>query len=291
MAGSSRGRVLVAGASGVLGRQLVSQFKRRGWWVRTLCRLAGAAPEGTDEHRVADIRNTEAMRAACDGVDTVFSTVGASLSMSPMLWSPDFRAIDYRGNLNLLTAAKAAGVTRFGYASVFRTPDLIHLSYIRAHIEFEDALQDSGLAYSILQPTGYFSAFSVIPRIVRYGVAPLIGDGSARTNPIHEADLAEACVNAIEAGEAVVPIGGPDIFTRQEVFDIAFAAAHKKPRYVKLPRFVMGINRLMITPFDPRLSQVLAFFERVNTTDIVAPPFGTHRLPAYLKAELEHAKS
>lgn len=286
MTTTTPGRMLVAGASGTLGRHLTRVFKARGWWVRTLCRSHAPAPEGSDDHHVADVRDTAAMRAACEGIDAVFSAVGASITMAPRPWSPDFRAIDYRGNLALLQAAREAGVGRFGYASVFRTPALRNLEYVRAHVDFEDALQDSGLAYTIVQPTGYFSAFSVIPRIVRYGIAPLIGDGSARTNPIHEADLAEVCANALEAGEAIVPVGGPDIFTRQEVFDMAFAASQKKPRYVPLPAFVMGVNRLLIAPFDPRLSQLLAFFERVSTTDIVAPPFGNHRLPAYLKAEV-----
>ncbi|MEZ4700060.1 MAG: NAD(P)H-binding protein [Rhodothermales bacterium] len=291
MTGTTKGRILIAGASGTLGGHLTREFTSRGWWVRTLSRTAGPAPESSDDHRVADIRDGRAVREACEGVDTVFSAVGASLSMAPKLWSPDFHTVDFKGNLSLLTAARQAGVRHFGYASVFRKPELRHLAYVKAHTDFEDALQDSGLAYSIVQPTGYFSAFSVIPRIVRYGIAPLIGDGSARTNPIHEADLAAVCANAIEAGEAVVPVGGPDIFTRQEVFDLAFTASRQKPRYVQLPRFVMGANRLLIAPFDPRLSQLLAFFERVSTTDIVAPPFGTHRLPAYLKAEVARVRS
>jgi uncharacterized protein YbjT (DUF2867 family) len=290
MSGTSKKRVLVAGASGALGRHLVRAFKARGWWVRSLCRSAPRI-EGADDHRAADVRDAGAMYAACEGMEAVYSAVGASISMAPRPGSPDFWAIDFEGNRTLLAAAREAGVGRFGYASVYRKAELLDLDYIGAHVAFEDVLQDSGLVYSIVQPTGFFSAFSVIPRIAKCGVAPLIGDGSARTNPIHEADLAEVCVNALEAGTAIVPVGGPDIFTRQEVFDMAFHAWHRKPRYVQLPRLVMRVNRMAIAPFDRRLSQLLAFFERVNTTDIVAPPYGLHRLPAFLKAEIAHARS
>ena len=70
-------RVLVAGATGHLGRQLVAQLHERGRRVRVLIRRAGqAALPQAAEVFTGQVTDPATLRGVADGIDTVFSTVG-----------------------------------------------------------------------------------------------------------------------------------------------------------------------------------------------------------------------
>jgi len=79
--------VLVAGATGYLGRFVVQEFKRRGYWVRALARkperlaepgpfLAPAVRDQIDDLFVGQVTQPETLAGLCDGIDVVFSSVG-----------------------------------------------------------------------------------------------------------------------------------------------------------------------------------------------------------------------
>jgi uncharacterized protein YbjT (DUF2867 family) len=74
--------------------------------------------------------------------------------------------------------------------SVFNGPNLRHLDIVRAHEDFVDVLKASGLDYSVIRPTGFFSDMSEFYKMARRGRVYLLGRGNNRVNPIHGADLA-----------------------------------------------------------------------------------------------------
>ena len=72
--------VLVAGANGALGRAVVAAAKRRGFRVRALVRRAFSPAElGADEVALADPLRGIGLDAAFQGVERVFSALGASV--------------------------------------------------------------------------------------------------------------------------------------------------------------------------------------------------------------------
>jgi uncharacterized protein YbjT (DUF2867 family) len=75
--------VLVAGATGHLGREVVGELQRRGHRVRVLVRRKNS--EATDtgfETIVADLTKPESLQGVCDGRDWVFSCAGASMDVN-----------------------------------------------------------------------------------------------------------------------------------------------------------------------------------------------------------------
>ncbi len=127
----------------------------------------------------------------------MFSALGASVLPSMAKGWRSYASLDTPANMNLVTAARTAGVRRFVYVSVANHRRLGHLHYVLAHERVVEALRDSGLEYTVVRPTGFFSAFATLIPMARRGPVPLIGDGSARTNPIHDDELAAVCVRAI----------------------------------------------------------------------------------------------
>jgi len=75
---------------------------------------------------------------------------------------------------------------------------LRHLDYVRAHEQFVDALIASTLDHTIVRANGFFSSYLDLLEAARRGPVVMFGNGQARSNPIHEAELAAACVDAIE---------------------------------------------------------------------------------------------
>jgi uncharacterized protein YbjT (DUF2867 family) len=277
--------VLVAGASGLLGRQVVRELKTRGVEVRALTRSAerGRSLEALGAQvLVADALKPETLKPVLDGVTTVFSCLGQSVGLDMANRGPGYHAVDYVGNHNLITAAKAAGVQRFGYVSVFRAEQFPQLAYMRAHADVAAELRSSGLGHAIICPTGFFSAFDSILDMARSGRASLIGDGAALSNPIHDADLAVVCADALlDTNDSIVDVGGPEALSRRQIVEAAFAAVGKPVKIATLPTWAAGAMATLAMPFAPRIGELMAFAAAMFTTSIVAPQRGSRRIAEY----------
>jgi uncharacterized protein YbjT (DUF2867 family) len=276
--------VLVAGAAGHLGRHIVGALTRRGYRVRVLTRRPAAAPvAGVAEMVVGDLLRPATLPPACVDVDAVFSCAGASLDVRRLSDRCSFTAVDHHGNRALLEAALAAGVRRFGYVSLFGGAELERTEYARAHEQFVRDLRASGCASTVIRPTGFFHTFDEIFRMARGGRGLVVGTGEARTNPIHEADLAEACADAFAAGRSELSIGGPETLTRAEIVRCALIAAGRRPRLTHLSPRLFAASAAATRALHPRLSALLAFGAAVSVVDVVAPAYGSRRIDSYFR--------
>jgi uncharacterized protein YbjT (DUF2867 family) len=279
-------RVLVAGAGGRLGSAVVGELKRRCYPVRALVRDAARldTPPGGHQIFAADARRAEALRGACDGVGVVISAMGASLRVGRTReGGATFRDVDYRANLNLLAEARRAGVGKFVYVSLHGAEGMRGRGYVDAHEEFVEALRASDLDYTVVRPTGFFYVFEEIYRMAQRGRVALVGSGSARTNPVHEEDVASECADAVECGGHEVSIGGPETYTRREVAELAFSVLGQRPRIVSVPPALMRAAFQPLRLFDRRLYDFFDFGIAASTRDLVAPPAGRASLRRHFR--------
>ena len=283
-------RVLVAGASGQLGRHVVGELRRRGYRVRALSRRPERLAGRADETVRGDLLDPASLPAACEGVDVVFSCAGASMDLNDPRDRRGPLEVDWGGNRNLLNAARGVGVRRFAYVSVFGGDAMRHLEYTDAHERFVDDLAGSGLDYTILRPTGFFSVFGEIAKMAKRGRGIVIGSGEARTNPVHEADLAEVCVAALASGEREVPVGGPAVHTRREIVEMALRAAGRPARTTAVPPAAFRVMGALMRPLQPRLAALLEFGAAVSQADCVAPAYGTRRLDEWFAEQVGATK-
>ena len=275
--------VLVAGATGYLGQFVLRECQSRGYRVRALVRNVeklGTELRDEDEVREGQITQPDTLKGVCDRMDVVFSSVGITKQKDKLT----FHDVDYQGNLNLLNEAIRSGVKKFVYVSVFNGRQLMHLDIVKAHEDFVEALKKSGIDYTIIRPTGYFSDMGDFLRMARYGHAYLIGDGSAKMNPIHGADLAEVCVDGFISKNAEVTVGGPEVMSYREIASTAFAAYGNQPKYVSIPPWMMKAGIATTRLFNRHAGELLAFFAAMMTRDMVAPQKGHHELRAHFDA-------
>lgn len=176
--------ILIAGATGAVGKELVKALHSSVHKIRVLARnakkLAGTGISQTDLF-IADARIPHSIQSSCDGMDVVISAIGASLQLG---LTKDRNAtyfdVDFQANKNLLDEAKRAGVKKFIYVSVFKANENAGIAYFEAHAAFEKALINSGLEYAIIRPTGIFYIFEEFIKLAGKGIMPLFGDGSAK---------------------------------------------------------------------------------------------------------------
>src|SRR5687768_9498547 len=124
-------KLLIAGASGIVGRELCRQAVADGLWVRALTRSRPPSVPVADA-LLADATRPGALAGVCDGIDVVFSCLGAPVGMARGD-RRGFDAIDRAANSQLLAEARRAGVRRMVYVSVHHDAHTERTAYVAAH--------------------------------------------------------------------------------------------------------------------------------------------------------------
>ncbi len=275
-------RLLVAGASGTIGTSVVRRLKQEGHYVRALTRSATKAEPLrllADDVTVVDVVKSGSAVRYCEGIDAVISCLGASVTPS-LAERAGYSAVDYQANRQLLDAARVHRVSRFLYLSAFVAPGYEQTAYVQAHERFVTDLAASGVAYGVVRPTAVFGVLRALLGMTTSRM-PLVSDGSAVVNPVHEDDVADACLALLKSGRTELALGGPDVLSRKAIGELAFAATGRPPAWVHLPRGVMVTLARLVHVAHPRMGELLEFGACVATVNCVAPKVGTRRLSDY----------
>ena len=237
--------ILVAGATGYLGRFIVVELYRRGYQVRTLVRDLSRAeapgPYGSPsltglvaDWCIGDVTNPRITADLTHGVTGIISALGVTRQKADP-WD-----IDYRANLAILNSARHHGVNNFCYVHALGA-EHCPARITRAKTAFVRELQESEITAQVISPTGYFSDMAQALDMARRGRVVLLDD-AVRMNPIHGLDVARACVDRHVAGvSGEWQIGGPEVLTWREVAECAFRALGHPARITVLPRVARGL--------------------------------------------------
>lgn len=277
-------RVLVVGATGYLGTYIISELKRRGYWVRALSRdrvKAGTIRGLADEVFFGDVTRPATLDGLCTGIDTVISALGITRQRDGV----SYLDVDYQGNLNILTDALAARARRFMYISALNADERRNIQVFAAKERFVDALKVAPIKHIVIRPAGFFSGLTEMFRMAQRGCIYLFDNGECRTNPIHGADLAQVCAEHLEAIGSEIAVGGPEVLSYNDIARLAFAALGRPPRIVHVPSWfahatLAGARRVA----SPQTYGPLECFVSALTSDMVAPAYGRHTVSAYFEA-------
>jgi len=201
--------ILVTGANGTVGRQVVEQLVKRGADVRALVRDPAKAnfPAGVAVVQ-GDLLDPDSVRAAVQGVSTLF-LLNAVV--------PD----EFTQALIALNVAKEAGVKHVVYLSVIHSDRYVNVPHFAGKLGVERMIEQMGFSATILRPA-YFMGndLTVKDVVVNYGVYPM-PIGSKGLAMIDARDIGE--IAAIElvrrnASSAALPLErinlvGPDTLT------------------------------------------------------------------------------
>jgi len=219
--------ILITGASGTLGKAVLTEVARSGAKHRAMYRSAqeaAKAPAGT-ETVIADFAETASLARALRGVESVF------LVCSPV---PDL--VQLEGNV--IEACQAAGARRIVLNSALGAGDY-GKSFPSWHRKVEDKLKATKLAWCILRPNSFmqnvltYYAPSIRAQGAFYGAM-----GNARTSFLDARDIAVVAAKALAGGahdRKIYELNGPEALTYPELAEKISKRAGVSATYVSIP--------------------------------------------------------
>lgn len=205
--------IAVTGATGTVGRELVRLLVERGHRPRVLTRDVGVAELilGSDvDFAQADLDWPEILPPALAGVDRMFL-------LSPATSGQVGREV------NLVTAAAAAGVRHVVKMSVFRASRVSNLRLANQHGQIEEMITRSGLEWTFLRPTFFMQ--NLAGQILNGVVRSAAEDG--RVAMIDARDVAAAAVTVLTTSghsARTYTLTGPRAVTFDQVSEVVAAA-------------------------------------------------------------------
>jgi uncharacterized protein YbjT (DUF2867 family) len=154
---------------------------------------------------------------------------------------------------------------------------------MRAKQKFVEELKNSGIEYAVVCLTGFFNDMSEFLKMAKRGTVDQIGDGRRKINPIHGADLANVCADAVSGRETNIPAGGPATYTYREVAELAFAVLGKPPRVRRVPVWLVKAALPLVRLVSKRYYTMAAGMMTITQHDFVAPRVGTHTLKEFFE--------
>jgi divinyl chlorophyllide a 8-vinyl-reductase len=243
-------RILVAGATGYIGRAVTRELVRRGHEVLALVRGETAAElDGADVRRADPGDETALARALGEtSIHAVVSCIASRTGVPDDAWR-----VDYEANRVLLRVARRSGARRFVLLSAIcvQRP---RLAFQHAKLAFEAELAASDIDYTIVRPTAFFKSLSgQVERVKRGKPFLVFGDGTETAcKPIGDADLASYIADRIDdpgARNRILPIGGPgDAITPREQGELLFELTGRTPRFRSVSPSIFRIARGALAP-------------------------------------------
>ena len=243
----------VAGATGYIGREVVKRALKRGYTVHASVRSNSETALPQNDRLIFDIIQTERDKTAFN------IPMGASVisCISSRTGTPkDAHNIDYQMNMSLLNCARTSDAKVFLMLSAIcvQKPKL---AFQHAKLKFEDALQTSGLNYSIVRPTAYFKSLTgQVKRVKQNRPFLFFGDGTETAcTPISKRDLAEFILDTIHeplSWNKILPIGGPQPALTPADMATIISKIYNKPTVTRsVSPKIFDVLRTLIAPLRP----------------------------------------
>jgi len=218
--------ILVTGATGTVGRELVAELASRGGKVRVLSRHPAAAtfPAGV-ETVSADLGHPETLAPALAGVERVFVLATGSARLAH--------------ETNLVAAARQAGAARLVKLSALTAADQTAGDIITGwHRAAEQAVAGSGLSWTILRPGAFMSNTLAWAGMIKHQGQVFAPFGSVKTAAIDPADIAAAAATALlQDGHdgRTYPLSGPELISARDQAGALSAALGRQLGFTEIP--------------------------------------------------------
>jgi uncharacterized protein YbjT (DUF2867 family) len=238
--------IAITGATGTVGKALLSILTERGDPVRALVR----DPRRLGPHRVrvqlafSDLGDPHALRHALRGADTVIHLAATIRDQPPRR----VEEVNGLGTLRLLRAAERAGVERFMFFSAIGASRFQRTRFFRSKALAEEGVRASPLNTTIFAPSIVYDRddpwVTIMRRLALLPVLPISGSGRALYQPIWAHDVARCVVASLEGGgDDRLELAGPETLSYERMARLIASAAgrHRPVVHVPLPLVRSGL--------------------------------------------------
>jgi uncharacterized protein YbjT (DUF2867 family) len=275
--------ILITGAAGYIGRhlvaRLVAQSERPRCLVREMNRAKKILPADKVELVQGATTSPASLDAAVQGIDTIVHAAFLTADRKQSAGN-EYEKTNVQGTANLLKAAKRAGVKRIIEMGGLGTKPDKPGSYMQGRYLAEKMLKESGLDWTIIQPSVLFGKDAPFIKgladlIHTAPIIPLIGGGKTMFQPIYVEDVVTIIIKVLEeparTTNKTYTIGGPAYYSFTQVIDALLRTMHKQRIKVPAPRSLVGIGAAVmeaVLPKPPLTKAAMILFTFDNTTDL-----------------------
>ena len=253
--------IVVTGGSGYIGSYIVWELVKAGEQVRVMVhnterakqegRLAGLPVEWVQ----GDVTRPETLAAAMQGASAVIHTVAIAIEKG----GRTYEEINFTGTVNVVDAAKAAGVQRFLNMCQLGADSSLPYRFLASKGKAQEYVAQSGLDWTAFRPSSvwgpedeFANSFARLIPLTPV-IFPIIGDENARFESVYVGDVAATVVKTLHdptTRHQEYELGGPEILTLEEIERRTLRALGKKRKLIHMP---MGLIRLAVTGMETLL--------------------------------------
>lgn len=254
---NSSSLITIYGGSGFIGRYVVQALARTGALIRVAVRrpdLAGFLQPlggvGQIAFVQANLRDRVSVRRAAQGADALINLPGLLFQSGKQR----FHTVHVEGARNVAEAARDLGARELVHVSALSAGKDARSVYGRTKAEGENAIFAAFPRAIVLRPSVVFgpedqflNRFAALASVSP--VLPLIGGGRTPFQPVYVGDVAQAVVAALDGrGEhgAVYELGGPEILTLRQIFDLIAKCTGIKRPYLPTPFWLAKLQALFL---------------------------------------------
>lgn len=246
-------QITVFGGSGFVGRAIVQALAREGYMIRVAVRRIGLAngvkafgDVGQINLFQANLRMPGSVVLAVAGSDAVINAAGISVQRG----AQRYHAVHAEGARAIAEASRATGVQRLIHISGIGADNRSSRNaYIKSKVAAEDAIISGFPSATILRPSVVFgpndAMFTRLASIAsKAPFVPLIGNGSARVQPVFSADVGRAAVAVLKRGDTaktVFELGGPKVYTYREIAALVLHEIDRRKPIIGVPAGLMKV--------------------------------------------------
>jgi uncharacterized protein YbjT (DUF2867 family) len=244
--------ILLTGATGVVGGELLPALLDEGHQVRVLVR----DPRKLGEHRVdvqitlGDLRDPLSIRHAMRGVDTVIH-LAATIRDQP---GGTIEELNGLATIRLLRLAERAGTSRFVFFSAMGATGFQRTRFFRSKAMAEHAVRESPLRTTVFAPSIVYRPgdpwITLLKRLSLLPAVPVSGGGRALYQPIWARDVARCVASAIngspQSPDGRYELAGPEVLSYDDIVErVLETTGRSRPLlHVPIPLVRTGLRAL-----------------------------------------------
>jgi len=298
--------ICIFGGTGFLGQSITRELAKTGVRIKIATRIPESAYDlkpygdvGQITPMTCNYNDDESITCAVQGCDVVINLIGILFEKG----KSKFKKAHIETTTKIAQICAEQNIEKLIHVSALGI-DQSQSKYAKSKLEGENQIKEIFPDVTILRPSvvfgaedGFFNMFAKLASILP--ALPLIGGGKTKFQPVFVGDIADAITNIVtdkgeKFKEKTYELGGPEIVSFKEIYDILLDQINRKKILVPIPWTIAKIQgiTLGLLPKPPlTLDQVRSLKtdnivneDALKLTDLgVTPTAMGSILPQYLK--------